>query len=580
MKKTLAILLMTALAPPLPAAIKNPDTFTYLITGDVDSLDPAWQYDGISHEVQIQTYETLISYKGTSTEEMEPLLAASVPTLKNGLLSKDGLTYTFPIRKNVQFHDGTPLTPEDARFSFLRFLLIERSSGPTGLLLEPLLGFETLAGPDGKPLAARFKEVEKAVTIEGSNLVLRLKKPCAPLLSILAAYCPLVSKSFTVKNGGWDGSEGTWVKHYNPAKQATGLYERANGTGPFKIDRWDKENKQVILSRNENYWRAPARLKRVVFKTVNESGTRKLVLQAGDADAAMMERAFLPQVTDLPGVKITDDLPFLEVHNCFIYNFKTNPVANPYIGSGKLDGDGIPPDFFADLNVRKGLASAFDYDAYINDGYRGKGRRARGPIPHGVFGHNPKQPLWQHDLGKAAEYFKKAFGGQVWEKGFHFTISYMDGRADRQLACQILKKTVEQLNPKFKIDVRGIQWSTYLSAFAAGKLPIVNARWGLDFADPHNAVHPFLHSLGNYSKVQGYKNPKADALIEKAWREQDKEKRRAMYHELQAIAHDELPSIYTLDTYNFLVSRSWVKGLNYNPITPYGYLYPVYKEDQ
>ena len=64
------------------------------------------------------------------------------------------------------------------------------SSGPSGLLLEPLLGFETLAGPDGKPLASRFKEVEKAVAVSGSNLVLRLKKPCAPLLSILAAYCP------------------------------------------------------------------------------------------------------------------------------------------------------------------------------------------------------------------------------------------------------------------------------------------------------------------------------------------------------------------------------------------------------
>ncbi len=559
------------------AAVKNPAILTYAIPSDIDSLDPAWIYDGLSHAIQIHLYETLVFYKGSSTEELEPMLASVVPSRANGLISKDGLSYTFPIRKNVKFHDGTQMTLEDVRYSILRFLLMDRAGGPSLLLLEPILGVESALGEGGKPLPNLFKEAERAVSVDKGNLVIKLKKPCAPLLSILANYSPIVSKATVIGNGGWDGTEATWTSHHNPTKQATGLHDLANGTGPFQLERWDKGAKQVILRRNELYWRQPARLANLVFKTVPESSTRKLLLQAGDADMAIIDRQFLPQVTGLAGVAVTDDLPLLETHNCFIMTFKTNPTANPYIGSGKLDGKGIPPDFFSDINVRKGLAYAFDYDAYIRDGYRGKGQRARGPIPRGIFGYNPKQEVRSHDLKKAEEYLRKAWGGQVWEKGFLFTLGFMEGRSDRQLAGQILKKMLESLNPRFKVEVRGIQWSTYLDHHQSGKLPIVNARWGLDFADPHNAVHPFLHSAGNYSKAAGYRNPSADALIEAAWREPNKEKRRKLYYELQEIAYEDVPTIFTLDTYNLRVTRDWVKSLDYNAITPYGYFYPAYK---
>jgi peptide/nickel transport system substrate-binding protein len=554
------------------AAVKNPDTLNYAIMGDVDSLDPAWIYDGISQEIQFQVYETLVMYKGASSEKFEPVIAEKLPAI-----SADGLTYTFPIRKGVKFHDGTPMTPEDVRYSIARFLLMDRASGPTLLLLEPIVGYEATADEKGNVHPGIYQKVDEAVQVKGDNVVLKLKKPCAPLLSIFATYCPVVSKKFVAEHGGWDGREATWLKHRNPQKEGTGLFDAANGTGPFQLERWDKQNKQVILKRFPGYWRAPAKLEHVVFKTVPEASTRKLLLAAGDADAVLMERQYLPQVTTLEGVDVKDDLPFMETHNCFIMLLKINPAGNPYIGSGKLDGKGIPPDFFADKDVRKGFAYAFDYEGYIKDGYRGKGQRARGPIPNGVFGYNPKQPVVSFDLKKAEEHLRKAFGGKVWEQGFSLVITFMEGRADRQLACQILKSKLESLNPKFKVDVRPILWSTYLRDYPLAKLPIVNARWGLDFADPHNAVHPFLHSQGNYSKTQGYNNPKADALIEQAWKEGNLEKRRKLYAQLQAIANEDLPTIFTIDTYNFLVHRKWVKNWTYNPVMMYGYLYPVTK---
>ncbi|MBI3550502.1 MAG: ABC transporter substrate-binding protein [Elusimicrobia bacterium] len=569
--------LLPGLTPAAHAQIRNPGTFMYTIMGDVDSLDPHWQYDGISHEMIFQLYETLIFYKGSSITEFEPMIATIVPSTSNGLISADKRTYSFPLRKGVKFHDGSPLTPADVKYSVMRFLLSDRAGGPSVLLLEPILGIATTRDKDGKPVPGLFEQADKAVRIEGGSLVLELKQPFAPLLSILAAFCPIVSKPWTIANGGWDGSAASWAQFNNPSKEAPFLYDHVNGTGPFMLERWDKKQKQIILKRFEDYWRGPAKLERIVYKTLDEFSTRRLMLAAGDADASLLEREFLPQIASLAGIKVEDDLPFLEVHNAFIFNFKVNATGSPYVGSGKLDGDGIPSDFFSDIEVRRGFANAFDYDAYIRDGYRGKGSRARGPIPVGVFGYNERQSITPFDPKASEEHFRKAHKGQVWEKGFRVAVAYMQGRADRQLACEILKKGVESINPKFKVDIRAIQWSTYLSAWQAGKLPLVNARWALDFPDPHNAVFPFLHSQGHYAKVAGYSNPRADRVISEAVAEAEPDKRKALYAELQRIAYEDVPQIFTLDTKYVKVYQSWVKGGYYNPIMPYGYFYPVMK---
>lgn len=572
----LAALLSVVLAAPARAQVKNPEIFTYAITGDVDSLDPHWQFDVISQEVSIQIYETLIAYNGASVEDFQPLLATQVPSTDNGLLSSDGLRYAFSIRKGVHFHDGSVMTPEDVRYSLLRFLLMDRASGPSSVLLEPLLGVSGTLGPDGKPDPGLFDAADRHVRVEGGAVVLYLDRPYPPLLSILAGFCPIVSKKWVVANGGWDGRAETWLKYHDPPKNNE-LYDKANGTGPFKLDRWDRQSRQVLLSRWDGYWRAPAKLARVIFRTVDEPNTRRLMLAAGDADAIMAERQYLPQLETLDGVTVIDDLPLLETHNAFVMNFTIDAKGNPFIGSGRLGEDGIPPDFFADPEVRKGFAQSFDYAAYIRDGYRGKGERARGPIPRGVFGYNPRQPVWEYDLNAAADHFRKAQGGKLWDFGFRFTLTYMEGRADRQLACMILKRNVESLNPKFHVDVRGIQWSTWLSDWSAGRIPMANTRWHMDYPDPNNAVYPWLDSGGYYAKTQGYSNPRADRFIDQSKRENDRDQRRRDYYELQAIAYQEVPTIFTIDTFHFQVLRSWVKGWSFNPILLYGTLYPVSK---
>src|SRR5688572_86648 len=108
-------LLLAAAVASAAQPVRSPETFTNLEIGEVGSLDPAFPYDGSSQSVIQNAYETLIAFKGSSLSELEPRIAERVPTIANKLISADGKTYRFPIRKGIKFHDGSEVTPEDVR---------------------------------------------------------------------------------------------------------------------------------------------------------------------------------------------------------------------------------------------------------------------------------------------------------------------------------------------------------------------------------------------------------------------------------------------------------------------------------
>lgn len=581
----LAALLASALAlasAEAAAAPKNPDTLTYVAISDIDTLDPAYAYDTASHNIILNLYETLFFFEGSSTEKLVPLVAAKVPSRANGLLSKDGRVYTIPIRKGIEFHDGTPLTPEDVRYSLLRFMLLDRDAGPSPILLEPLLGYASTRDAAGKLKPHAFKDAERAVQVKGDSVVLSLPRPYAPLLGILAAWAPVVSRSWAAAKGDWDGSEAALARFNNPEKSATALYPAENGSGPFKLDRWDRRTHELHLVRHDGYWRKPAALKRVIVKGVNEPGTRKLMLQAGDADVVYADRPVYSQFAGIPGVTITDELPMMELNPTVFFTFKLNAAGNPHIGSGRLDGQGIPPDFFSDPDLRKAFAYSFDHDGYLKDVFMGKGRRARGILPSTLLGYDPAARMHSFDLKKAEEHFRKAMGGQVWEKGFRFTLTFNSGNPSRQALCQILKSKVESLNPKFRIDVRAIEWPSFLDSYKTSKLPIFVLGWTADYPDPHSFAFPLLHSKGDYPVTQRFAVPELDALVEQANAETDPAVRRRLYKRLQDLAFDLTPHFTPIEPFRYRTQRDWVKGFTHNavfPDAPYGsYYYTLRKE--
>lgn len=560
------------------ACQKQEDKQTLVVAhaGEMQSLDPVYSYDGVTQGMMINVYDTLLKFNGGSMTEFLPSVSEKVPSVENGLISKDGLKYTFPIRKGIKFHDGTELTPEDVRYSILRFMISDVSGGPSSLLLEPILGLTSTRNEKGE-IILDFKEAEQAVQVDGGNVVITLKRPFAPFLGVLARWGYIVPKKWVAENGGWDGTEQTWKKFNNFDKQNSYLFDHMNGSGPFKLARWDNSARRLQLVANEDYFDGAPSIKNIHMMTVSEGSMFRLMLETGDADISEIPPQFADQLRGKAGVVVYDNLPRLRTDPVIFFTLDINTKANPDVGSGKLDGAGIPADFFRDEDVRKGFSYAFDYDSFLKEALGGRGTRAYGPAPEGLYHYDESDPHYEFDLKKAEEHFKKAWGGKVWENGFTFTITYNTGSAQRQIAAEMLKRNVEKLNPKFKIDVRGVMWASFLEKTTARQMPMWVRGWVADYADAHNFYFSFMHSDGRYAFSQGYKNPKADKLVAQAVAETNPQKRVALYKQLHRLVYDDAMQIYTIHPTGLWAMRESVKGFVDNPVYMGLYFYPMYK---
>ncbi|SRR5579884_1023588 len=557
-------------------AVRNPDTLVELQFGDVSSLDPALAYDIYSYEpIWPNVYETLIMYAGSALDRYEPMLATQVPSLRNGLISRDGLTYTFPIRQGVHFHDGSVMTVDDVVYSVRRFLLQDQAGGPAWLLLSPLLGVDSTRDEHGK-IQVRWADVARAVSAQGNAVVFRLKKPFAPFLTIVAAWTAVMPRKWAAAHGDWDGSPTTWQRYNNPKTEDRYQFDHMDGTGPFKLQEWDRQAKQIVLVRNDNYWRKPARLARVVIRSVSEFATRRLQLQQGDADLIVASLNQQSQLRGIPGTVMQDNLPQIALQT-LQFNYRINTEGNPDVGSGKLDGNGIPPDFFADIHVRRGFAYAFDYAANLSGAYAGKGVRPHGVIPQGLLGYDASVPIYTTNRDRAIAEFKEAHGGRVWTTGFKFTIPFTAGNTARQVGAQIVKDSVGALNPKFQIDARPVPASSLNSLLFAHKGTMYFLGWFADYPDPHDFAQPFLAANGYFPVRGGYRNPEADRLIEQAVSTPDPAQRKGLYRQLSMIAYNDVPYLFLVQPVTYYTMRSWVHGWYYNPIFPGQYYYTIYK---
>jgi len=559
-------------------AVKNPDTLIIATIGDPETLDYAYGYDTAGSQVYLwHIYETLIFFNGSSTGAFVPMLATEVPSLANGGISNGGKTYTFKVRDGVKFHDGSPLTADDVKYSLLRFMFMDRDGGPSELLLAAILDTQGTRDDKGVLKSGLFAEADRAIQVRGNSLSISLKKPFAPFLAIMAMWSMTTSKKWAAAQGDWDGTAAGLAKLNNPKKpEDTPLFTKTNGTGPFKLSQWDRQGRQVILERNDGYWRKAASLRRIVIRVVDDFGARRLMLQQGDADIIAVNRPEQSQVEGLAGVRIIDDLSGIYTQGVYM-SLKIDTAGNPDVGSGRLDGNGIPADFFADVNVRKGIAQSFDYNTAIRDCYRGKASVGNGPVPKGLFGYIPTGKWYAYDPQRAAAAFREARGGQVWNTGFRFGVLFNTGNTTRQCLGQILKTGIESLNPRFRVDVRSITFPQLLQGYRASKLPMFLIAWVADFPDADNFTTPFQHSTGVYSNAQGYQNGEVDKLVEQARFETNPAKRRAMYAKLQEFSYNDVTTLY-LYPVGFQVMRSWVRGWFHNPAFFAPYMYPMAKQ--
>lgn len=548
---------------PVKPAVKNPDTIIYARYGTIQSLDPHRAYDTSSGEAVMNMYDTLIAFDGPYTDRFIPLIAEEVPTLENGLISDGGKTYVFPIKKGILFHNGTELTPEDVEYTFERAMVTDQDGGPIWMFYEPLLGTAGSRDGDGNVIVT-FADIDRAVQVEGRNVVFRLKEPYPPFLSILAGYwSSIISKDFSIANGAWDGTAAGLEEYNNPAQGSETYYSLEMGSGPYKLVKWDP-GVEITLERFDGYHRGAAAVKNVVVKIVEEWTTRKLMFTAGDADIVQVDTMYWPEMETLDGVTIYKDLPRIENTSVF-FNFDINSEANQTVWSGKLDGQGVPPEFFQDINLRKAFAHCFDHDTYVTDAFLGFATTPNSPVPQGLPYRDDSIPIYGFDLKKAEGYFKKAWNGQVWENGFKLTILYNTGNEQREIACQMMEENVESLNPKFQIEIMNVDWGNYLNMMVQKKCPLFIIGWVMDYPDPHNFVHPYMHSQGTFAEWQSYSNPAVDRLIEDGIKTVDTAKRKSIYFELERFYYDDVPGFQISQSLYRVHVRDWVNGYYWNP---------------
>jgi peptide/nickel transport system substrate-binding protein len=544
-------------------------SFVQMTNADVESLDPAWGWDTASGEQVQYIYETLLLYDGGMTDRFVPSLATE------WIISTNGKTIRFKIREGVKFHEGGDLTASDVKYSFERAMVQDRSAGPIWMFYQPLLGLFGSRDLDGN-IMVTFSQIDNAVEVDGDWVVFHLSDPAWHLafLQILCGpWASMVDKEWCVAHGEWDGTEETWRNYNNRGKAYSYLYNHTNGTGPWKLEQWDP-GVQTKLVRNDEYWRGPAAFERIITQRVQEWTTRKQALLAGDADLIYVPRDCIAELEGIADLRVYGDLPELSF-NAFSFNMAINPDST-YIGSGTLDGEGIPADFFTDLDVRKGFNYAFDWATYIKDALAGEGKQMGSPVIEGLPFYNPNASMYSRDLAKAEEHLKVAWDGEVWEKGFRFTLLYNTGNLAGETACKILTENLAAINPKFQVSILPMNWATGIfPGIKSGFLPMFQIGWIPDYPHPDNVVVPFMASYGVIAEWQGYGYPELDQLIEEAFKELDPAVQQDMYYEIQERYYEDAPSIMLCQPLSRRYFTKYIHGFYFNPAIA-SYAGPLY----
>lgn len=589
--------------------VRNPDTMTYLTIGQPETLDPHYMYDTSSSQAVNNMYDSLIQYDG-ATIYFKPMISLEVPTIENGLIREGGKVYEFPLREGVKFHSGHTLTPYDVKWSLERAILFDRAGGPMGELIKALSGgvystirswftgysgmeWDEAVTPERMVVSAEARQklidfynevIDPIIVIDGNSVIFNLPVPSGAFLNFVTHYCGwavIVDSQWGIENGAWDGQADGWWRWNNLTPTETPFHTQVAGSGPFKLVEWDQGTQRLLFERFDDYWQGPAAMKNVIIWGIDEYSTRKAIFMAGDADFIYVPNENVVEFENIPGIRVETGHPQYSVTSTHM-NWNVDPRSE-YLFSGKLDGRGIPPDFFSCIHVRRALKHIINYDAYIQEVLYGIGQVIPAELPAGYLGYDDTLPKPRFDLALAERELKQAWDGKVWEVGFVMPALYNTGNVMRQTAAEMTKVYLESLNPKFRVEPIGLMWPTYLAAGNANMLPYFFIGWAASHSDPDYFIFHYYHSRGTYPawRGQGYRDfceEHLDHLIEAALLEPDLEKRHDMYVEIQQIAIDNVLATPLYNVVGIQVFQDWVKGWQPHPLrSPDLSFYPLSK---
>lgn len=412
-------------------------------------------------------------------------------------VSPDGLTYSFNLVKNASWHDGNPLTAADVEFTFN----------------------DVLAKVHPRA-SSWWPTVAAAKATDPYTFVVTLKEPYAPFMTVLGNT--LGSGTLILPKHIYQGTD----PKTNPANQ------HPVGSGPYKFSKWNKGS-YIELVRNDSYFRKGfPYLDRVIAQFMPDSASRLLAFERGEVDFINWYIVPYDQVKRLrkdARFKVIDKGGEAAATNEYLlFNLRNEKLK--------------------DVRVRRAIAYTVDREQIKAKALFGEGKIAHSFINSGlkwVF-EGESDVYGKPNLEKANALLDGAgFRRKPDGKRFDLRLAWASGREYEGRAAEIMRDNLRSVGIDVKIET--MDRSTFIDK--------IFRNWDFDMAnqlfttgpDPTISVTPRYHTKqikkAAFVNAMGYSNPKLDAIFDAEVHEQDRDKRKEMWHEAQRILMSDLPGL-------------------------------------
>ncbi|WP_311970697.1 ABC transporter substrate-binding protein [Pseudomonas baltica] len=417
------------------------------------------------------------------------------PQLAQSLdISPDGLTVTFKLRPNVQWHDGQAFTAADVKFSAE---VIWKKYAPTARRI-----FQNLTSVD---------------TPDDLTVVLHLSKPAPVLVNALdVVSAPILPKHLY---------EGTDILN-NPYNN------KPVGTGPFVFKEWQRGS-FISLTRNEHYWEAgKPYLDGIVWKIIPDVAGRATAFETGDVqygERNPVTFADAKRLAKLPDLEVSTD-----GYNGFASWFWLMPnLRDPILGK---------------LQVRQAIAHAIDRQALVKTVWNGYAVPATGPVSSLLKGFYDKDTQQYNYDPAEAERLLDAAGFPRQADGWRFKLNhdYIPYGDDYKRTGEFVRQALRKVG--IDVTLRSLDLATWTkNVFTDYNFQLVSS-WGANWQDPQLGVEQHFWSRSEskgtpWLNATGYANPEMDAALEDAQTQLDPAKRVLDYNKVQELAQRDLSQI-------------------------------------
>jgi peptide/nickel transport system substrate-binding protein len=474
---------------------------------DPKTLDPARISDIYSLSVSQQLFDGLVQYDHALT--IGPALA------EFWRASRDGLTWTFNLRKGVKFHHGRELWADDVVYSLTRIIDPKTRSGAAELFLN-IRGARAF-------WEGRARTVPGIVALDRHTVQVTLNEMLAPFVAVLAVGHAKIVPKDVVEAGG----------------DAFGV--QPIGTGPFRFLRWQR-GKEIALVANADYFDGAPKLARLMYRVF-----------PGDQRDAMYDEFLKGSLEDAP-VPARADRRALAADGSYLY------VKRPMI-SVRFYGFNTRTKPLGDRRVRQAIIHAIDREAIVQNVHFGRFTFARGILPPGMLGFNPKLAGYPYDPARARGLLAEAGypGGRglpplaIWSSVKRDDIVREHEQVKNSLAAVGIAVDVHYLT----------DWPAFSKMLEEGKLPVFLYAWYADVPDPDNFLTKLFHSR-SARNFFGYANAVVDDLLTSARTTGDPQRRVELYRRAEQLILDDAPIVPVFHhTYERLF-QPYVKSVEVN----------------